>query len=536
MAVFQITLPYAHNQDDLRRAVTRLAGGAVPFRIVRRSIDARQHRAIRVEYAVTTDTGDPSEAVRRRIAERRRALAAELAGRVHPRCVVVGSGPGGLFCALWLAEHGIAPVLLEQGPPLRRRLVDMAGFMKTGDLRPYSNICFGAGGAGTYSDGKLMTRIRSPHIAFVMDTFVRHGAPEEIRYLANPHLGSNRIRRCIDGLLEHLRAGGAELRFDTRLTDLHAAGGRITDVDSAGTDGTTERRDAVDALFLATGHSSRATYALLRARGVAMDAKEFAVGLRVEHSADVINAAQYGERYRELYPGIETASYRAAHTWKDENRAVFSFCMCPGGYVLNASTETDGVVTNGMSNAGCSGRYSNAAIVANVSRADLEREGYGGTDGAMEFQRELERRFCRSVNAEGRCATLPAQRLGDFLSGRRSGSLPPGSCMSSVAPAPLHELLPRFVTDALTRGFGVFDRKVRGFASFPSAQLFGIESRTSSPYRVHRDPGRCASPTFANLYPIGEGAGFAGGITSAAVDGIRCAEAWIDTLIGPADA
>jgi uncharacterized protein len=527
MPTVTIILPFRHTEADLHAAIAQRFGEGVPFRILKRSIDARQHRSIRVEYSITTELDDPVSQLRASIAHTAARLRPGLVHGSPPHAVVVGSGPGGMFCAYWLHLHGVRVTLLEQGPPMPQRIRDMARFMKTGDLNPYSNICFGAGGAGTYSDGKLITRIRSPYIAFVMATFVEHGAPEDIRYVYNPHLGSNRIRHCIARFLARLEESGVVVRYNSRCTgfdtDEH---GSLTRVHADDTP-----IDGPAAVFLATGHSSRATYALLREHGVAMDLKEFAAGVRVEHPAVVINEIQYGKAYRDLYPDIETAQYKLAHTWNEPRRAAYSFCMCPGGYVLNATTDADAVVTNGMSNALKRGHFSNAAIVVNISRDDLTREGYGGIDGAMQLQMELESRFCSAVNAPGRCNIVPGQRLGDFLAQRPSGSLSPGSCANPIAPTAMHALFPSFIFDGLQRGFGIFERKMRGFATHPGAQVFGVESRTSSPYRVLRDDALLSSPTHPNLYPVGEGAGFAGGITSAAVDGIRCAQAFIERWV-----
>ncbi len=537
--IYRITLPFKHSEADLRKAIALHFGRDCPYRILKRSIDARQHGNIRVEYAVSSDVSDPAEDVRAAVEQQRGRLEKHFSALRPPVPVVVGAGPGGLFCALWLLMHGLRPVVLEQGTPMRERLRDMARFMKNGVLHPYSNICFGAGGAGAYSDGKLVTRIRSPFIPFVMSVFVEHGAPEEIRYLYNPHLGSNRIRRCITGLLSGLESSGVDIRYGVRLADmeLDENGGVLglltAESSNAGAARAVARLRLSDggAVFLAAGHSSRETYAMLRARGAAMDAKDFAVGVRVEHPAAAVDEMQYGEHSGTRYPGIETAQYRLAKTWKDENRAVYSFCMCPGGYVINASTGSDGVVSNGMSNALKSGRFSNAAVVVNISRDDLSRMGFTGVDAALEFQKELEERCRGAVNAAGSSNTLPGQLLNDFMQGAPSRSLKPASCLNPIAPAPLHDLMPDFVTEALRRGFIVFDRKMRGFASHADAQLFGCESRTSSPYRVHRDPDSLMSLSHPGLYPVGEGAGYAGGITSAAVDGIRCAQAWLGRFI-----
>ncbi|MBN1447289.1 MAG: hypothetical protein JXA28_05105 [Bacteroidetes bacterium] len=523
---FQIVLPYHHTETDLADAVEKRMGARHPFRILKRSVDARQHRNIRVEYSVTTDLDDPADRIFRRIATQRGRLPK--AAAYGPSPLVVGSGPGGLFCAYWLQLHGIQPVLLEQGPSMQQRVRDMARFMKQGDLHPWSNICFGAGGAGTYSDGKLITRIRSPYIPFIMQTFVDFGAPGNIRYLYNPHLGSNRIRQCITRMLETLHERGMDIRYETRWT------GFDSDADGSVLSVRTHRDDSipVHALFLATGHSAREVYTMLRIRGIPMDLKEFAIGVRVEHPAHAINAMLYGSEYRERYPGIETAQYRLAKTWKEDGRAVYSFCMCPGGYVLNASSDTSGVVTNGMSNYLKRGRFSNAAVVVNITRSDLATHGYTGIDAGLELQRELEERFRGSVNLPGRCNVVPGQRLPDFLHGHNSLTLGDASCLNPVAPAPMHSMFPAFIHEGLRRGFSVFDRKMEGFASHDQAQVFGIESRTSAPLRIERVPGTLVSPRHPNLYPVGEGAGYAGGITSAAVDGIRAAQAYIAAILG----
>lgn len=525
----QIILPFHHSEDQLRQAVYEQLGSEAEFRILKRSIDARQHHNIRVQYSISTDLQNPVDEIQSGIGVQSERLQSAALPPARP--VVVGTGPGGIFCAYWLRLHGIKPILLEQGPPMRQRVRDMAHFMKSGELNPFSNICFGAGGAGTYSDGKLITRIRSPYIGFIMDTFVRYGAPENIRYLYNPHLGSNKIRHCITRMLDDMEEREIDIRYNTRFTAYHTDGsGRISRV--ATQDGT-----AIDtaALFLATGHSARDVYAYLRKRETPMSLKEFALGVRVEHPSVAVNAMQYGAKYRTQYEGIEAAQYKLAKTWKEEERAVYSFCMCPGGYVLNASSDSTGVVTNGMSNYLKSGRFSNAAIVVNVSENDMARGGYTGVDAALQLQMELEARFSSAVNAVGSVHKVPGQRLQDFLGGHESRSLLPTSCLNPVAPAAMHSLFPAFVHDGLRRGFSSFDHKMRGFSQNEYAQVFGIESRTSSPYRIERLDHSLASPAHINLYPVGEGAGFAGGITSAAVDGIRAAQAWLHTMIQPAE-
>lgn len=526
MTTFQIILPFSHTEEDLTSAVEQHLGHSEPYRILKKSIDARQ-RDIKVQYALTTDLEDPVRVINKEITVQAEKVRVVTAGASVRRPVVVGTGPAGIFSALWLHLHGFRPIVLEQGPPMRQRVRDMARFMKHGELNPYSNICFGAGGAGTYSDGKLITRIRSPYISFIMEKFVEYGAPEEIRYLYNPHLGSNRIRHCITAMLDDMQSQGVEIRYDTRFTDIEQADdGTINRIHTTG-----DTIDEPGALFLASGHSSRETYALLRKHNIAMETKEYAVGVRVEHKADTINRIQYGGNYQERYPTIETAQYKLAQTWKEKNRAIYSFCMCPGGYVLNSSTDANGVVTNGMSNYLKSGRFSNAAVVVNVSLADLEKAGFSGVDSGLEFQKDIEEKFRASVNAAGKCNVVPGQLLADFLNGTTSKALGDSSNLNPTAPAPMHTLFPGFVYDTLKKGFGAFDNKMHGFARAEEAQVFGVESRTSSPYRIMRDKDELASPSCSNLYPCGEGAGFAGGITSAAVDGIKCAQKWIEGWI-----
>ncbi|MDH7514273.1 MAG: NAD(P)-binding protein [Bacteroidota bacterium] len=536
MAVIRITLPYNHNENDLARAVANRFGRGTPYRILRRSLDARQ-RNIVVEYHLTTDISDPADRITDGIRKQNMRLDRHFRNTPRPRPIVVGSGPAGLFCAYWLSIHGFRPLLLEQGPPLAIRLRDIARFIKTGALDPFSNICFGAGGAGTYSDGKLTTRIRSPFIPFIAATLVRHGAPEEIRYLSEPHLGSNGIRRCIARFLATLETQGVDIRYSSRICDFESRRDgmtlRVSRACAGASAASNEEEISISGatLFLACGHSARETYRLLRKRGVRMEAKEFAVGIRIEHPARAVDEMRYGADYRSRYPGIEHARYRFAQTWKDEGRAVYTFCMCPGGHVVNAASGDDGVVTNGMSNARRAGRFSNAAVVVNVSHYDLEHGGYEGPDGGCTLQCEVEERCRAAVNHPGSAFVVPAQKLEDFLEGRRSSSIDRSSCLNPIAPASLHEHLPSFVTDAIRRGMVLFDRKMPGFATHPEAKVFGPETRTSSPYRVVRHPVHLVSVSHPDLYPMGEGAGYAGGIVSSAVDGIRCAQAFIERFI-----
>lgn len=507
----EIRLPFDHPADALERAVAGLGvPPSTPWRLLRKSLDARRKDRIVWVYAV----GIPEcEDQRPLVMTRRRAQ--------DPRPVVVGAGPGGLFAAYRLALAGVPPLLLEQGDAMPERVLRMARFMRHGELDPRSNLGFGAGGAGAYSDGKLMTRIRSPHIPFIMDTLIRFGAPEEIRSLANPHLGSSRIRRAIHLMIQELEAMGVEIRFRTQVASLHIVDGR-----AAGVTLENGARVEASAVLLAGGHSARDLYRELERIGIPMEPKDFAVGLRIEHPAAVIDRIQLGPHAG--HPALGAATYRLAHTWELETgpRALYTFCMCPGGYVLNAATEVDGVVSNGMSNYGHRGQFSNAAMVVNVTQDDLP-----GTDllRGMAWQRGLETAAAATVNPNGGCHAMPGQRLVDFLAGRPSDDLPPTSSPNPVRPALLHELLPPFVVDGIATGLETFNRRMRGLIC-PEALLVGVESRTSAPVRILRDDTSRQSPTAAGLYPIGEGAGYAGGITSAAADGVASADALLETL------
>jgi len=506
----EIRLPFDHAPRELEAAVEGLGlAPSTAWRVLKKSLDARRGRPTWVYSIGIPEPGDE----RSPLGPRRRAPV--------PRPVVVGAGPGGLFAAYWLALHGVPPLLLEQGEPMADRVLTMARFMRRGELDERSNLGFGAGGAGAYSDGKLMTRIRSPYIPFVMETFVRFGAPGEVRNLANPHVGSSRIRRVIQRLIEHLAELGVEIRFRTAMASLGLRDGVLRAV-------VPEEGREVDAahLLLAGGHSARRLYRELARLGVAMEVKPFAVGARLEHPVSQIDRIQLGRWAG--HPALGAARYRLACTWDVDGgrRAVYSFCMCPGGHVLNAATERDGVVSNGMSNYGHHGRFSNGAFVVTVDPGDLPGDDVLRGVG---WQRSLEVAAAAAANAGGGCHALPGQRLVDFLAGRASGGIPESSCPSPVRPAPLHELLPAFVVESLRRGFEAFEHQMHGLVS-PEALLVGVETRTSAPVRLLRDPSTRRSPSVAGLYPVGEGAGYAGGITSAAVDGIASAEALLATL------
>jgi len=427
--------------------------------------------------------------------------------------VIVGAGPAGLFAALVLAETGLRPILLERGRPVEQRRADVERFWETGMLDASSNVQFGEGGAGAFSDGKLNTGTKDRRHRFILETLTSCGAPDDILIDAKPHVGTDGLYRTLQGLRRRLQELGAEIRFESCLEDLKISEGRLTGIVVGGPEG---RYDlSCTHLILCPGHSARDTFAMLRRRGVPMEAKPFAVGVRIEHRQADCDAAQYREYAG--HPGLPAASYKlSCHL--PSGRGVFSFCVCPGGEVVAAASEQQAVVTNGMSEHARSGENINGAILVGVAPED-----FGGAEdplAGVAFQRELERSAYR-LGGGGFAA--PAQRVEDFLAGR------PSSCAGRVAPTyrpvvrwcDLHACLPAFVSEALEEALPLLGRKLKGYDA-PDAVLTAVESRSSSPVRILRNDAM-ESP-LSGLFPCGEGAGYAGGILSAAADGMRAAE------------
>jgi len=425
------------------------------------------------------------------------------------RPVIVGTGPAGLFAGLLLAEAGFRPILLERGDRLEDRVRAVARFWASGDLDPESNVQFGEGGAGTFSDGKLTTRIQDPRCAFVLDAMIRAGAPEEIAWSWQPHVGTDRLREVVRNLRERLVGLGAEVRFRHRVTDLVVEGNRVRGVVVSGGDAI-----PCEALVVAPGHSARDTFAMLAGKGLDLQAKPFAAGVRIEHLQETIDRA----RWHGLagHPALGPASY--ALSWQaPSGRGCYTFCMCPGGQVVAACSEAGGLVTNGMSLHARNGPNGNAALVVQVRVEDFEAPTW---TGAVAFQRRLER---AALEAGGGGHRAPAQRVGDFLARRPSsgfGKVRP-TFSRGVQPSSLDEVLPRWLADHLRQAIPEMDRRMRGFGD-PDAVLTAVETRTSSPVRIPRDDD--GESSLRGLFPAGEGAGWAGGIVSAAVDGIRVAE------------
>ncbi len=524
----KVKIPHTEKEieEKIRKKLSLSSEDPYSWQITRHSLDARKKPDLYDVYTIEVTLQDES-GLKKRVAKESdlefctppRAYAYQASGTrpLRSRPVVIGTGPAGLFCGYALAKMGYHPLLLERGAPVKERMSDVQDFWNGGALDPNSNVQFGEGGAGTFSDGKLNTLVKDQNgrKAEVLRIFTACGAPEEIRYESMPHIGTDLLTGILANLRQAIEEMGGEFQFHTLvngLTFAAGAGGRQELQSLTATDLRTGETFAVPAqtAVLAIGHSARDTFALLRDLGVPMEAKPFAVGVRIEHPQQMINEAQYGKGAPEELP---PAAYKLT-TKAGDGRGVYTFCMCPGGYVVNASSESGLIAVNGMSYSGRDGKNANAAVVAAV-----RPEEFGdGILAGMDFQRQLE----KAAYEEGR-GKVPVQTFGDFQNARASTG--PGKILPQIKGrytwANVRRIFPEEIAGDLEEGILSFDRKIPGYAR-PDAVLCGVESRTSSPVRILRD--ETLQSEIFGLYPCGEGAGYAGGIMSAAMDGLKVAE------------
>ncbi len=494
--------------DDETLVKTRLAahlaidpGSISGFTIVKKSLDARS----RSQWVLITVIVYINEPYINRSFYRPELKDVRHASKT---AIIVGAGPAGLFAAIRLIERGIKPILLERGKDVRTRRRDLAALNKSGILNPESNYCFGEGGAGTYSDGKLYTRSsKRGDIQRILSLFVHFGAEEKILYEAHPHIGTNKLPLIISAMRDAIIDAGGEVHFDQKLTELKISGHSIKGVG-------TQKGEIFESgsVILATGHSARDIFELLHAQKILIEQKSFALGVRIEHPQALIDSIQYHCTLRSPY--LPPASYSLVHPLED--RGVFSFCMCPGGIIAPASTELYGLVVNGWSPSKRNNPFANSGIVVSVNEPDLSAhtKTHGPLAG-MIFQREVEE---AAYSSGGGNFVAPAQRMVDFFDRKISATIPGNSYLPGLRSSPLNEVLPGFIYNALRNAFAAYGKKMKGYFT-NEAVVVATESRTSSPVRIPRDKLSLQHPQISGLYPCGEGAGYAGGIVSAAMDG-----------------
>ncbi len=511
-------LPEEEKDVDLidKRAIKKAKvnpGQVESVRVVKRSIDARGARPfyrLRVEVYID-ETLAPEAAILNQI---------KPLSKQAEKVIIIGAGPAGYFAALKLLQLGIKPVVLDRGKDVRARRRDLRAIQQFAEVNPNSNYCFGEGGAGTYSDGKLYTRShKRGKIAEVLQLLVEHGAKSDILIDAHPHIGSNKLPKIVANIRTTIEHYGGEVHFDSKVTDFIIRNRRMLGVVVNG-----EEELQANAFILATGHSARDIYTLLNEKNIRIERKPFALGVRIEHPQALIDEIQYNQKKRE--DNLPASSYRLA--CQVDKRGVFSFCMCPGGLVVPAATAPGEIVVNGMSMSKRDSLFANSGTVVAVEMQDLAAYEQYGQFSALAFQQEVERSMFAAGDGSQKA---PAQKLTDFVEGKLSGILPGSSYIPGLFAAPLHELLPEFIYKRLKEGVKVFGRKMKGYFT-EEANVIGTESRTSAPLRVPRDEKTLMHNDCAGLFPAGEGAGYAGGILSAAMDGQNVAKAVAQFLRG----
>ena len=538
MRLTELKLPLDHTEADLRDAIVKRLGIAADeltdYSVFRRGHDARNSSAIRFTYTLDVELRNETAVQKKLRGDRNITATPDTSYRFVaqapqiaslPRPVVIGSGPCGLFAALILAQTGFRPIILERGKAVRERTQDTWGLWRKGQLNPESNVQFGEGGAGTFSDGKLYSQVKDPQYRGrkVLAEFVKAGAPTEILYVSKPHIGTFKLVTMVENMRTEIEALGGEFHFGSRVADIDIEGGQVCGMRLAGGEYL-----AANHVVLAIGHSARDTFEMLHARGVHVEAKPFSIGVRIEHPQSLIDRARFGKNAGN--PLLGAADYKLVHHCGN-GRSAYSFCMCPGGTVVAATSEAGRVVTNGMSQYSRNERNANSALVVGVTPADFGAipDAASGPLAGIAFQRHWE---SLAFAAGGGDYSAPAQRVGDFLAGRPSTEL--GAVLPSYTPGvkmtDLALCLPDYVVAALRESLPAFGREIAGFA-MEDALLTGVETRTSSPIRITRDDGFQSLNTHG-LFPAGEGAGYAGGILSAAIDGIKVAEAVSLSMIG----
>jgi len=481
-------------------------------KILSKSLDVRNQQQFYYQISLVVQTADSYENREGFSCYVEPVKAERSAARCKDRPIVVGFGPAGMFAALELIDFGLKPLIFERGKKIEERSLDVQKFKKKREINVESNIQFGEGGAGSYSDGKLFSRRNNNtgYVNRVLQTFIRFGAPAEIGYISKPHLGTDVLRTIVRNIRNYILERGGEIRYDAKMTDILIADGVASGITING-----EHEYLASSIYIALGHSARDTVKMMYDKGIAMEQRPISVGLRIEHPAVTINRMRYGEKYYN-YPGLGAATYSLNYTNRRSRRGVYTFCMCPGGEVINASSEQGMMVVNGMSYSQRSSAFSNAALVVSCHPGD-----YGSATplAGIEFQRQIERKAFRAGGSQWK---VPAQNLMDFLGGKESAGLHETSCQQGVVASDMRDIFPDFVISELVAAFDKWKNEVSLFVS-QQAILLGAETRSSSPVRIQRNE-KFESVNTKNLYPIGEGAGYAGGITSSAADAVKAVE------------